>query len=122
MQAGFHPEPIPGYGLGISVPARWWERVKGSCPAPLHQSSDDLTGYVKLVLATVSCREFELYWQPVERSAEFIANAAKEIRHRRDQHRGRFGWVPEQLNPDSEFTAHFVSIDHKYFNLTHQSI
>ena len=122
MRSGFHPYSMAGYGLGMDVPAWWWEKVKGSCPAPLHESSDDLTGYVKLVLATISCREFELYWQPSEWSDEFFAKTAKEISDRRDEHRAQLRWTAEEFNPPPGFTVHFMSIQHKYFNLTHQSV
>jgi hypothetical protein len=69
-----------GYNLGIRVPNRWWDQVKASCQKAINEDNDYATGQVELFLATISYREFDLYWEPVEWSSTFYEKTAKRIR------------------------------------------
>jgi hypothetical protein len=114
-----------GYKLGIRVPSQWWNEVKASCPKPTEEVADYPTGQVDLILAIVSYREFDSYWEPAAWSSTFYDKTAKEIRRRRDEQRVRFGW--KTVEHDSDLGAELgidwpESIKHKYFNVDHRAI
>ncbi len=114
-----------GYNLGIIVPDWWWDEVKAMCPTPLKQDQDYPTGQVELILARISYREFDLYWEPVEWSSTFYEKTSKQIRERRDEHRKKLGW--KTVDHDSDLGAELgidwpESIEHKYFNVEHRAI
>jgi len=112
-----------GYNLGIIVPDWWWDEVKASCPTPLEEDKDYPTGQVKLILATISFREFDLYWEPMERSISFYEKTAKQIRDRRDEQRKKLGWKAVEHPDLSELSIAWPdSIEHKYFNVEHRAI
>jgi len=88
-----------GYKLGIRVPSRWWNEVKALCPKPMDEDADYPTGRVDLILAIISWREFDLYWEPAVWSSTFFDKTAKEIRETKrraaqqawlEDHRTRF--------------------------------
>lgn len=120
MKSGGH-----GYNLGIRVPGRWWDQVKGACPKPIKEIDNHPTGRVELILATISHREFDLYWEPVEWSSTFYDKTAKQIRGRRDEQRQKLGWKTIEHDADlgAELGIDFPeSIEHKYFNVEHRGI
>jgi hypothetical protein len=114
-----------GYNLGIRVPRRWWDKMKTSCPKPMEEHADHPTGQVDLVLATISYREFDLYWEPVQWSSTFYDKTAKQLRSRRDEQRTRFDW--KTIEHDSDLGSELgidwpESIEHKYFTVEHRAI
>jgi hypothetical protein len=109
-----------GYNLGIIVPDWWWGEVKASCPKPMEESKDSSTGRVELILATISYREFDCYWQPAERGSAFYFKTEKQIRDRTDGQRNKFGWMKVE-RPDIPGIWD-VSIEHKYFTVEHRAI
>jgi len=114
-----------GYKLGIRVPSQWWNEVKASSPKPMEEDVDYPTGRVDLILAVMSYREFDLYWEPAVWSSTFYDKAAKEIRKRRDEQRGKLGW--KTVEHDSDLGAELgidwpESIEHKYFSVEHRAI
>jgi hypothetical protein len=114
-----------GYELGISVPRRWWETVRESCPIPDREQEaarsgyidfvEHGAGYVDLILAAVSYQEFDLYSESGERKDVHKKIAA------RDEHRKRQGWEVQKeplfisLNPSD-------TIKHRYFLVEHHSV
>ncbi len=112
-----------GYNLGIRVPNRWWDQVKASCENPINEDNDYATGQVELFLATISYREFDLYWEPVEWSSTFYEKTAKRIRDRRDEERKKFAWKKVEHADIRELSIDWPeSIEHKYFNVEHRAI
>ena len=112
-----------GYDLGMRVPDWWWDEVKASCPTPMKEHRDYPTGYVELVLTTISYREFDLYWEPVEWSSTFFNKTAKQIRDRRNEQRKKFGWKTVEHEDIPELSIDWPeSIEHKYFNVEHRAI
>ncbi len=112
-----------GYNLGIRVPNRWWDQVKASCENPMNEDNDYATGQVELFLATISYREFDLYWEPVEWSSTFYEKTAKRIRDRRDEERKKFAWKKVEHADIPELSIDWPeSIEHKYFNTEHRAI
>ena len=114
-----------GYNLGIRVPGRWWDQVKTSCPKPKGEIADSPTGQIDLILATISNREFDLYWEPIEWNSTFYDKTAKQIRARRDEQRQKLGW--KTIEHDSDLGVELgidfpESIEHKYFNVEHRGI
>jgi hypothetical protein len=114
-----------GYNLGIRVPSRWWERVKDSCPKPKKEDADYTTGQIDLILATISYREFDLYWEPVEWSNTFYDKTSKQIRARRDEHRQNLNW--KTIEHDADLGRELgidwpESIEQKYFTVEHRGI
>jgi hypothetical protein len=114
-----------GYKLGIRVPSQWWNEVKASSPKPMKEDVDYPTGRVDLILAVMSYREFDVYWEPAVWSSTFYDKAAKEIRRRRDEQRGKLGW--KTVEHDSDLGAELgidwpESIEHKYFSVEHRAI
>jgi hypothetical protein len=114
-----------GYKLGIRVPSQRWNEVKASCPKPTEEVADYPTGQVDLILAIISYREFDLYWEPVVWSSTFYDKNAKQIRSLRDEQRGKLGW--KTLEHDSDLGAELgidwpESIEHKYFTVEHRAI
>lgn len=90
---------VAGYEIGITVPDWWWESVQASCPTPMRVENDWAIGYEKLVLATISCREFDMYWQPAEITSKFLHKVKPELKALRNTDRARFGWTAEDDNP-----------------------
>jgi hypothetical protein len=114
---------VAAYDLGISVPKWWWARVKGSCPAPVSETDDHTTGYVELVLAAIPCSEFDLYWEPAEWSEEFNSQTSKRIAEMRDRDRQRLGWSGRSSGIDPGYShIYYTLANHRYFNLTHNSV
>lgn len=112
-----------GYNLGIRVPDWWWDEVRASCAKPMKEDKDYPTGQVKLILTTISDREFDPYWEPVEWSSTFYKKTAKQIRDRRDQQRQKFGWKTVERPDLPELSIDWPeSIEHKYFNVEHRGI
>jgi len=114
-----------GYKLGIRVPSQWWNEVKASCPKPMKEVAHHPIGQIDLILAVISYREFDLYWEPMEWSSTFYEKTAKRIRSQRDEQRGKFGW--KTVEHDSDLGAELgidwpESIEHKYFNVEHRAI
>ena len=114
-----------GYKLGIRVPSRWWNEVKALCPKPMDEDADYPTGRVNLILAIISWREFDLYWEPAVWSSTFFEKTAKEIRKRRDEQRSKLGW--KTIEHDADLGAELgidwpESIEHKYFSIEHRAI
>ena len=114
-----------GYNLGVRAPGWWWKEVKASCPKPIKEVADHPTGQVDLILAVISYREFDLYWEPVVWSSTFYDKTAKQIRSQRDEQRNKFGW--KAIEHDSDLGAELgidwpESIEHKYFNVEHRAI
>jgi hypothetical protein len=112
-----------GYDAGISVPMRWWETVKQSCPKPIREEKDHPTGYINLILATISYREFDLYWEQVERKYDDLVKTAKEIEARRDQCRKLLGWEIQEHPDFPELCIDWPdTIKHAYFLVEHRAI
>lgn len=110
-----------GCNLGLRVPSSWWDRMKGSCPRPLKEDQDHPCGRVNLVLAVISYREFDLYWER-EWNSKF-EKTVTEIRSRRDEERRKFGWKTTTHEYDSELAIDWPeSIEHKYFDVEHRAI
>ena len=107
------------YTLGIEVPDWWWRRVRGSCPTPVEEYENPLTGYVKLVLATIPYSEFDLYWQPTAATwHEYFRNIVPKIKRRRDKQREELGWTTKERDDRREPEY----IDHRYFEVRHRDI
>ena len=102
-----------GYSLGIIVPMEWWKEAKGTCPAPLEESSYHENG-VRLVLANLPYCEFDLYCEPSTIELEWV----DRVNARRDAQRSKFGWKKREFEelgfPDI--------IEHKYFTVEHEHI
>ncbi|HEY6339760.1 MAG TPA: hypothetical protein VIW68_14815 [Candidatus Sulfotelmatobacter sp.] len=112
-----------GYDLGIRVPEWWWNETKGSCPEPIIEDRHYPTGRVKLVLAIVPYREFDSYWEPVNRDTNDSTKWVQEINTRRDRERTKFDWtkvghpdIPELSIDRPEY------IEHKYFEVSHSAV
>ncbi len=106
-----------GYDLGIIVPAWWWDKVKARCPKPMKEDNYYLPGSVALILGTISYREFDLYWEPVEWPGALYDESAKQVvdrRDRRDDQRNRLGWKKVDWPHDK--------VEHKYFTVEHWRI
>jgi hypothetical protein len=119
------PSGLAGYRLGIEVREKWWERIKGSCPAPLEESTNHLCGSVELTLACLPYTEFDLYWGRAEWSEEFNRKTAQPIRKRRDESRQKLGWVDVDLHKYAREELGLSvpeHIEHKYFVVEHQAI
>ena len=114
---------LDGYELGIKVPDWWWEEVGASCPSPMEEDKDYATGQVKLTLAIISYREFDLYWDPVEWSSSFYKKTTKQIEARRDAQREKLGWEAKEHPDIPELRIDWPdSIKHKYFKVEHGTI
>ena len=119
---------IDGYDLGITVPSRWWEAMKESCPKPDREYRTtgpiidplDATGDVDLILATVPSREFDVYSEEVARNDGWYDATMKKIADR-DEDRKRLGWEvqepPVWLSENMRDT-----IKHRYFLVEHRAI
>ncbi len=104
-----------GYDLGISVPDRWWGTVKGSCPRPIRE--EHRSDYVDLVLATLSHREFDLYWEPAVWNYDYYTKTLTSIENRRDEYRTKLGWEAQKYSFNCRDT-----IRHRYFLVEHHAI
>ncbi len=117
------PDGKEGYALGLDVPHSWWNKTKTLCPSPEEEQIDHMTGYVKLVLARISHREWDLYWEPEVWNSDYYFKAYRQIQNRRDGLRLKLGWktvahanMPE-LNIDWP-----EEMEHKYFRLEHRAV
>lgn len=115
-----------GYALELYLPAWWWAKTKKICPVPIEEEEDYATGCVKLVLARLSYREFDLYWEPTKWSNNFYSRTVPQIRLRGDEQRRIHGWTAIQ-HEKPEFPS-FLSndwpdcIEHKYCDVEHRAI
>jgi hypothetical protein len=115
-----------GYALGIVVPEKWWDRVKGSCPKPLKEKSGDMWYKTELILATLSYAEFGRYWRPENGvgagnltmpEPQFTTDEewSQQISSQRDEQRIKLGWKEAEYGgPDR--------IEHIYFEVVHSQI
>jgi hypothetical protein len=112
-----------GYDLGLSVPDSWWRRLKGSCPSPEEEEIDQATGYVKLVLARISQREWDLYWEPEVWDSKYFFKTVPQIKTRREEFRQKFGWKTV-MHPDiPELKIRWPEeMEHKYLRMEHRAI
>lgn len=55
-----------GYELGITVPDKWWERIKADCPHPVRESSGNEFCEIELILGIIPDAEFASYLEPAE--------------------------------------------------------
>jgi hypothetical protein len=112
-----------GYNLGISVPDRWWDKVKASCPETLNVNQKHTTGMVELTLATIPYSEFDVYWWPTEYDGSFYDSALPRIRSRIDEQRKKCGWGTIKHSEIPELPIHYPDlIEHKYFTVEHRTI
>lgn len=110
---------IAGHDLGIDVSDEWWESTRAMCPKPLDEQKDHSTGRIRLTLARISFREFDLYWDPVPWSSDYVNKAAPKIRAIRDEQRKTLGWVSNDYDIPG---VYLESIEHKYFSVDHRPI
>lgn len=109
-------EGITGYDLGIEVGREWWEEVKATCPAPLHERCEPTMygpGPVRLTLARIPFAEFETYWDRVEYSLAYHEKLWGKI----DEHRKKLGWKADETPGPGD-----VIIEHKYFLVGHSEL
>lgn len=117
---------IDGYNLGIEVPDWWWDEAKALCPKPVevrekYSTQFEHIGRLRLTLATISYREFDLYWEPDPGdwtfwSMGFYNKTAKRRGAQRDEQRKKFDWETGKTWGAGEH------ITHKYFDVYHQEI
>jgi len=113
-----------GYALGIKVPHWWWEEVRGTCPKPMEEERVYDTGTVKLTLAILSDREFDVYWQPVKQESwAALGGRTKRQNALRDDQRREFAWTQVRARGEGEPPVNWPeSIEHKYFEVNHEEI
>ncbi len=112
-----------GYDLGISVPDKWWHLTKQSCPKPIREQENYATGYVNLVLATISYREFDGYREPAEWEYNHMMKWTREIDERRTEQRKRLGWeVPKQPDFPELCISWPDALKNSYFRVEHRAI
>ena len=109
-----------GYGIGITVPHNWWENVKASCPTPAFEKRNHPCGTVDLAIAVLPYAEFGIYWDPIDYSDNFDKRVWAAV----DSARKKYNWKLEEENdPLPELRIKWAKvIDHKYFEVDHNSI
>lgn len=111
------------YDLGIIVPQKWWDRVKGGCPKPVREASGERWYEAELTLAALSYIEFDWYWQPEGGASPgttfrgdpqyyLYEEWRQKITSQRDKQRVEFGWEEGK----------YGGIVHSYFELQHRRI
>jgi hypothetical protein len=119
---------LPGSDLGIRVKKSWWTKVKDSCPPPFSEKEYEATGEVEIILATLSYRDFDLYWKPVDWNgagcADYIYKTLPRLEKRRNEQREKLGWTAEKhggfdFTPDCGWPE---TLHHKYFEVVHRHI
>lgn len=114
---------VAGYSLGIKVRNWWWENVKDSCPVPVAVNTNALTSTVELTLATLPLAEFDIYRNPPNRwSDKYMRKTESQIRKRRDELRGRLGWIDKTLQIEELSVRVPVFIESKYFSIEHRDV
>jgi hypothetical protein len=97
--------------------------MKASCAAPLAVDTNPLTGTVELTLATLPLAEFDVYWDQVERTEEYVEFLLKTGPQIRNEHREKLGWKDKTSSYEPGLGIRVpVSIEHKYFSVEHRDI
>jgi hypothetical protein len=105
--------------LGLSISMDWWQTFSSHCPVPLETNNEHMFGLVKIVLAQLPIREFDLYWNEVDYKMENVDRTWKSVRESRRKH----GWeeiIKENLDFPSAWLP--IGIKNKYFDVQHGSL
>lgn len=104
--------------LGLSVSSDWWKSFASNCPKGLETHEEYMFGQVRIVLARLPIREFDLYWNEIDYNSKNVDETWKSVR----ESRAKQGW--EEIERDKEFPFHWqpLTIKHKYFRAQHHSL
>jgi hypothetical protein len=107
-----------GYEIGLELPDWWWDKNKASCPPVVSETKEYSFGTVRVALAVIPYREFDVYWQPVSWSKDFMDRVDKT----QEEHRKKFGWVAETVGEFDVPIDWPTEINNKYFTVQHNDV
>jgi hypothetical protein len=104
--------------LGLNVSSDWWPTFSPHCPAPIETHEEHMFGQVRIVLAQLPLREFDLYWNEVDYEPKNVDRTWKSVRESRKKH----GWEEIENHRDVPSSLQPITIKNKYFEVQHHSI
>jgi hypothetical protein len=106
--------------LGLKVQSNWWKTFSADCPEPVETHEEYMFGAVKIVLAQLPLREFDLYWNEVDYEPKHVNKIWGSVRESRKKH----GWEEKEKEKYMDFPSHWqpITIKNKYFEVQHRSI
>jgi hypothetical protein len=114
----FVEQKSDGIQLGLNVSGEWWRTFSPDCPPPVETHEEHLFGQVKIVLAQLPLREFDLYWNEVDYKAKNVDKTWKSVRESRKKH----GWEEMEKYQDVPSSLQPITIKNKYFDVQHRSL
>lgn len=111
-----------GIEIGVRVPGAWRQNVQSAWPSAVSVCEDFATGRAEVALATISYREFDVYWSSF--TSSISSDVGTQTMARIGEERGRFRWQVENDNPAPELGSAWlpIRIHHRYFDVWHKEI
>jgi hypothetical protein len=104
--------------LGLDVSRDWWQMFSPHCPEPVETHEEHMFGQVKIVLAQLPLREFDLYWNEVDYKTKNVDKTWESVKESRKKH----GWEEIEKFRDVPSSWQPITIKNKYFEIQHRSI
>jgi hypothetical protein len=110
-----------GYQLGLEVPVWWWDVNRASCPTITSEKKNWMCGTVRIVLATLPYREFDVYWDPLDVADIWDSKFGAKVHKTKDEYRRKFEWVESEPGPD-DVPIPWTEINNRYFDVHHKQL
>jgi len=104
--------------LGLNVSSDWWQKFSSQCASPVETNEEHMFGTVRIVIAQLPYREFDLYWNEIDYKPKSVDKVWLAVREGRKKH----GW--EEMEKDYSLPSSLqpISLKNKYFRVHHGSI